>query len=112
MDKYDPIITVLLSEKVLDESRAQALVNWHEATGESLLSIVRRELSLDEEQSAKVVAAAHNIEFVNLSPDMIDPMVAHLISQEVANRYSAIPMRKQGRELMVAMSSPLILRSP
>ncbi len=111
MDKYDPIIAVLLSEKVLDESRAQALVNRHEATGESLLSIVQRELSLDEEQSAKVVAAAHNIEFVNLSPDMIDPMVAHLISQEVANRYSAIPMRKQGRELMVAMSSPLNLRA-
>jgi len=111
MDKYDPIIAVLLSEKVLDESRAQALVNWHVATGESLLSIVRRELSLDEEQSAKVVAAAHNMEFVNLSPEMIDPMVAHLISQEVANRYSAIPMRKQGHELMVAMSSPLNLRA-
>lgn len=58
-----------------------------------MFSIIQRELSLDEEQSAKVAAAAHCIEFVNLSPEMIDPMVAHLISQEVANRYIAIPIK-------------------
>jgi type IV pilus assembly protein PilB len=111
MSEYDPIIAVLLNEKVLDEARARALQEQHVATGESLLSIVKRELSLDDEQSAKVAAAAHNIEFVNLSPDMIDPMVAHLISQEVADRYSAIPVRKEGHELIVAMSSPLNLRA-
>jgi type IV pilus assembly protein PilB len=111
MGEYDPIIAVLLSEKVLDESQARALLDRHQASGESLLSIVKRELSLDEEQSAKVAAAAHSIEFVNLSPEMIDPIVAHLISQEVANRYSAIPVKKEGHELTVAMSSPLDLRA-
>jgi len=111
MSENDPIIAVLLNEKVLDEARARTLLDRHEATGESLLSIVKREVSLDDEQSAKVLAAAHNIEFVNLSPDMIDPMVAHLISQEVANRYGAIPIRKESHELIVAMSSPLNLRA-
>jgi type IV pilus assembly protein PilB len=42
---------------------------------------------------------------------MIDPLVAHLISQEVANRHGAIPVRKEGRELTVAMISPLDLRA-
>ena len=111
MSEHDPIIDVLLSEKVLDEAQAQALVDRHKASGESLFSIIKREVSLDEEQSAKVAAAAHSIEFVNLSPEMIDPMVAHLISQEVANRYIAIPVKREGRELTVAMSSPLDLRA-
>jgi type IV pilus assembly protein PilB len=109
--EHDPIIAVLLSEKVLGQAEAQALLDRHKATGESLLAIVRREVSLDEEQSAKVVAAAHNVEFVSLSPEMIDPMVAHLISQDVANRHGAIPIKKEGRELTVAMISPMNLRA-
>jgi type IV pilus assembly protein PilB len=111
VQEHDPIIAVLLNEKVLSRARAKALLDRHKASGESLLAIVRREVALDEEQSAKVVAAAHNIEFVSLSPEMIDPMVAHLISQDVANRHGAIPIKKEGRELTVAMISPMNLRA-
>ncbi|MBN1506209.1 MAG: type II/IV secretion system protein [Sedimentisphaerales bacterium] len=111
MKEHDPIIAALLSENVLDESQAQVLEDRQKASGESLFSIIQREVSLDEEQAARVTAVAHNITFVNLSPDMIDPIVAHLISQEVANRYSVIPIKRQGRELTVAMSSPLNLRA-
>jgi type IV pilus assembly protein PilB len=111
MSEYDPIIAVLLSEKVLDEAQARALLDRQKASGESLFSIIKREVALDEDQSARVVAAAHNIEFINLSPEMVDPMVAHLVSQEVANRYGAIPVKRDGRELTVAMISPLNLRA-
>jgi type IV pilus assembly protein PilB len=111
MNEYDPIIAVLLNEKVLGEAEAQALFEQHKRTGESLLSIIKREVSLDDEQSMKVLAAAHHIEFVNLSAEMIDPMVAHLISQDVADRHGAIPIRKEGRELTVAMSAPLDFRA-
>ena len=111
MNEHDPIIDVLLNEKVVDEAQARAMLDRHNSSGESLFSIIKREMSLDEEQSAKVAAAAHNIEFVNLSPEMIDPMVAHLISQEVANRYGVIPVKREGRELTVAMGSPLDLRA-
>ncbi len=111
MSEHDPIIAVLVSEKVLDEAQARALVDRHKASGEGLLSIIQRELSLDEEQSARVAAVAHNIKFISLSPEMIDPMVAHLVSQDVANRYIAIPIKREGRELTVAMSSPLDLRA-
>jgi len=111
MNEHDPIIAVLLSEKVLGEAEARTLFERHKRTGESLLAIIKREVSLDDEQSMKVLAAAHHIEFVNLSAEMIDPMVAHLISQEVADRHGAIPIRKEGRELTVAMSSPLDFRA-
>ncbi len=102
----DPITTILMEERVLDPSVLQAALDEHERTGESLLSILQRDQKLDEEQLTRVVAAANNIEFIALTPDMIDPMVAHLISQELASRYSAIPVKRTGESLMVAMSSP------
>ena len=64
---------------------------------------------MDDEQAAQALAAAAKLEFVNLSPEMIDPMVAHLISHELADRHNAIPLRREGRQLIVAMSSPLDL---
>jgi type IV pilus assembly protein PilB len=56
-----------------------------------------------------IVAATNKIEFINLSPDDVDPMVAHLVSYEIANRHNVIPIKKQDNQLQVAMSSPLNL---
>jgi type IV pilus assembly protein PilB len=57
----------------------------------------------------QAVAAGGGIEFVNLAPESIDPMVANLISYEIANRYKVIPVRKEDNKLFLAMSSPLNL---
>jgi type IV pilus assembly protein PilB len=37
---------------------------------------------------------------------MIDPMVAHLVSHELASRHNVIPVKRTGESLMVAMGSP------
>src|SRR4030042_623807 len=66
---------------------------------------------MDEEQLAREAAVANDFEFVNLSPEMIDPMVAHLVSHELANRHGLIPFRREGKQLAVAMSLPLDLRA-
>jgi type IV pilus assembly protein PilB len=75
------------------------------------LTLLKREKLVDEEQLARAVAAVNKFEFVNLSPEMIDPIIAHLISHELANRHSAIPFKREGQQLFVAMSSPLDLRA-
>jgi type IV pilus assembly protein PilB len=55
---------------------------------------------------AKVIAGTNQIEFINLSPDMIETMVAHLVPFEVADQYNVIPIKREGNQLQVAMSSP------
>jgi hypothetical protein len=55
------------------------------------------------------VAAANHIDFVNISPEDIDPMAAHLISYETATCHTLISIRKEDGNLFVAMSSPLNL---
>jgi type IV pilus assembly protein PilB len=73
--------------------------------------IIKQQNLVDEEQTAKATAAANGFDFVNLSPEMIDPLVAHLISHDMANRHSLIPLRREGRQLVVVMRSPLDLRA-
>ena len=107
----DPIISFLVSDKVVSSAEVEALAEKGRQTGESPLALLKREKLVDEEQLARAVAAVHKFEFVNLSPEMIDPIVAHLISHEVANRHGAIPLKREGQQLMVAMASPLDLRA-
>jgi len=109
MEKTDPLISYILKEGILDEKTLQAVVNEHEKTGQSLINILKKENFLDEDQLVQVVADTNQTEFINLSPDMVEPMVAHLIPYEVASRYNVIPIKREGDHLKVAMGSPLNL---
>ncbi len=109
MEKKDPLISFLIEERILDEKTLQAAIVQHQNTGQSLVSILKKESLLDEDQLTKVIAGANKIEFVNLAPEMVDPMVAHLVSYEMASRHNVIPIKKEDNQLRVAMSSPLNL---
>ena len=109
MDKQDPIISFLMREKIVDEKTLESTLAQQQETGQSLISILNKENLLNEEQFTRVVAAANKIEFVNLSPDMVDPMVAHLVSYDTSSEHNLIAVRKEDNHLLVAMSSPLDL---
>jgi type IV pilus assembly protein PilB len=109
MEKKDPLISFLIEERILDEKILQIAIDQHRNTGQSLMSILKKENLLDEDQLTKVIAGANKIEFINLAPEMVDPMVAHLVSYEMASRHNVIPIKKEDNQLWVAMSSPLNL---
>ncbi|MHC4386996.1 MAG: GspE/PulE family protein [Planctomycetota bacterium] len=109
MENKDPIITFLKEEKILDEKTLQGVIGEQRETGQSIASILRKEDLLDEDELTRVVAGANKIEFINLSPETVEPMVAHLIPYELASRHNVIPVEKKDDHLLVAMSSPLNL---
>ncbi len=109
MEKQDPIISFLREEKILDEKVLQSAIDRQQKTGQSLISILKKENLLDEDQLTRVIATSNKIEFVNLSPEMVDPMMAHLVSYETASQHNVIPVKKEDNQLLVAMSSPLNL---
>jgi len=109
MDTKNPLISFLTEKNILDDRTLQTVIDKHEKTGQSLITILKKEDILDEEQLTKVVAGTSGIEFVNLTPDMVEPMVAHLISYEMASRHNVIPIKRENDKLRVAMSSPLNL---
>ena len=109
MENQDPIISLITKENILDEATLQTAIAQQRQTGQSLISVLKKGNLVNEEQLTRVIAVAHNIEFVNLSPDMIDPMAAHLLSYEMVSHNNVIPIKKEGKRLLVAMSSPLNL---
>jgi type IV pilus assembly protein PilB len=109
MNEHDPVITLLSEEKVLDPTVLESVLERHRDTGDSILSILRRENLLSDEEITRIVASVNNIDYIDLSPETIDPMVAHLISHDLANRSKVIPIKRHEGSLVVAMSSPLDL---
>lgn len=105
----DAIIDTLKAEGMLDPAILQALVQEHEETGHNVLALIKRDNLMGDEQFVRLVAAGSHIEFVNLSPDDVEPMIAHLVSYELANRHTLIPMRRDENRLVVAMATPLNL---
>ena len=111
MDEHDPIISVLC-EEISDKEVLKAVIDKHEKSGKSLYSILKDEsasIGLDEEQLTKIIAAGNQIEFVNLSADMVDPIAAHMVPAEMVNQHNVIPVKKDDDRLFVAMSEPLNL---
>ena len=108
MDRQDPIITAFRQE-IDDEQLVSAVIEKHTNSGRSIISILQEENILGEEQIARIIAAGNKIEFINLSPDMVEPIAAHMVTSQIANQHNLIPVKKTENKLLVAMSDPLDL---
>jgi len=109
MDVQEPAVAFLIEEGILDEKSLNDVLEQQRQGGQSLIGILKKSGLLSEEQLLRVIAAANKIEFINLSPEMIDPMVSHMLNYEMVNQHDVIPVKQQDNRLIVAMSSPLNL---
>lgn len=109
MQTVDTMVKILEQEKMLDETALKAVLQEHTESGRSVLSIIKRQGLLNEDQLVRLVAAGNHIEFINLSPDDVEPMTAHLVSYETANRHTLIPVRREENRMIVAMAAPMNL---
>ncbi len=107
MQKNDDIISYILKENIVDEKTLQrVLKKQQKISDESLVDILKKSNLVDENQVGKIIAVSNKLEFVNLSPDMVNPMAAHLVSYDIANKNNIIPISKNGNGLIVAMIEP------
>jgi len=109
VEKHDTVVSFLLDEKILDEGAIKELFSEWDESGKSIVNILKTRGLVDKNQLTKLIAATNEIEFVNLSPDMIDPMVVRLIAYDIARRHNLMPVRIEDDNLLVAMSSPMNL---
>lgn len=106
MKTDDPIIAALEKERLVDPAVLETLIESQRETGQSILSMLKRQNLLTDEQIVWTAALANGIEYVELTPDAVEPTIAHLISRDLATRHNAVPIRRQEGTLFVAMGSP------
>ncbi len=109
MGTQDSILAFVEQEDMLSKHNLDEVLQVHHKTGHSVLSILKGESYLTDDQFLKVVADCHGIEFVDLKSESIEQVVAHLVPFELADRHTLIPIRIEENHLVVAMSSPMDL---
>jgi type IV pilus assembly protein PilB len=94
---------------ILGEDKISELEKLSAESGKSLISLLKESNLVSDEELGRIIAADQKIEFVTLSPDMVDPITAHMIPYELSNEHNLIGLRTEGDKLYVAMSSPMNL---
>jgi type IV pilus assembly protein PilB len=94
---------------ILNEDQFAELVKLVDSSGKSILSLLKGNNLVNDEQLAMIIAADQKVEFITLSPDMVDPITAHMIPYELSNEHNLIGIRTEENKLFVAMSSPMNL---
>jgi hypothetical protein len=87
----------LMPLEVIDLALAEA-VRSGRRLGEVLV-----EYGLPERELARLLAAQHGQEFVNLATYPIDPAVSRLLPEPVAEMYCALPVARDGECIVVAV---------
>lgn len=104
-----PLAAAILEQGVVSEADLETMLQLQAQTGQSLLSQLREKNLIDAEQLTRLSAAANGIEYIELVPEMVDPVALKLVSKEIAKRHTLIPVRIEKDRLVVAMSSPMNL---
>jgi type IV pilus assembly protein PilB len=81
------------------------------ADNKSLIESVLADDRVSEEGLADSLAAYARFPRVNLATANIDPEAVKLLPQEIAKRYYVIPIRTEGRHMLVAMANPTDYRA-
>lgn len=99
----------LRRQQILSDEQIQELLAEHKKTGDSLFHLLRQKELVDEDTLLQLAALSHGIEYIQLTPDMVEPAALRLIPLETARRHGLIPLRVEADTLVVAMSSPFNL---
>jgi type IV pilus assembly protein PilB len=63
--------------------------------------------ALSSQQTAEILAEQLHIDFFDVKDYVYDPSIADLVPERLIERYSVLPLRRQGNKLYVVTSDPL-----
>ncbi|HPY76299.1 MAG TPA: GspE/PulE family protein [Anaerohalosphaeraceae bacterium] len=108
-DQNQTVVEVLRQERILSDEQIEDLLSLQAQTGHSLVHLLREKEWIEEDQLTRLTALSNGIDYIELTPEMVDPVAMKLVPLEAARRHVLIPLRIEQDCLLVAMSSPLNL---
>jgi len=106
MRRHKSLGQLLLEMQIINEKQLEEIVAEQRKTGELLGQIIVRTGLATEKEIMEALAAQTGMPVVSLSRLKIDPKVCSEISSSLARIYKVIPIRREGRVLIVALSNP------
>lgn len=96
---------LLNSGIITNKQLEKALSKQSEDSGRIGYHLVNMQ-AISEEDLNKFLARQQRIESTDLNTEEIDDDIIHLITGDIARRYEVVPIRREGRKLIVAMTDP------
>lgn len=98
---------ILISDGIITEEQLFTALSLQKETGNKLGAILIAQGWLSEDQLFHVLEAQYQIPYVDINTVYIDPKVPKMISEILARRHMAIPIRMDKNRLTIAMVDPL-----
>lgn len=93
----------LVHDGIVSQGKLTELKNKARRDGAPLFGMLVSDGVISSELLAKTIAKASGVPYVNLTEARINPDVLDLLSQDVAERYMAVPLGEMQQRLVVAM---------
>ncbi|MCX5801098.1 MAG: type IV-A pilus assembly ATPase PilB [Candidatus Eisenbacteria bacterium] len=103
---YDGIATRLVEERLVSQEALDKALKQKTDAGSSVTGNLVKMGAITEEDLTKFLSELYNTPVVHLSQLEIDRSVIKLIPGDVASKFQALPVGREGRKLKVAMVNP------
>ncbi len=97
---------LLLDAGVITEAQLSEALEEQKSTGKRLAQIFIERGLLAKGEAGRWLALQRGFEYVNLTAEPIDVHIAQLLPEPFARRLMALPIRQEGKDLIVAMADP------
>lgn len=97
----------LIAEGLINEEQLQNALSLQKKSGKRLGTVLVEMHLVSEQDIVQILSKQLRIPFIDLSNYLIDPVIAKVIPEHIANRYQLIPINKVSNKLTVAMVDPL-----
>ncbi|HEU5299870.1 MAG TPA: ATPase, T2SS/T4P/T4SS family [bacterium] len=97
---------LLLESGVITEAQLGEALEEQKRTGKRLAQIFIERGLLAKGEAGRWLALQQGYEYVSLTAEPIDVNIARLLPEPFVRRLMALPIRQEGRELVVAMADP------
>src|SRR6266852_8744626 len=97
---------LLLDAGVIGETQLTEALEEQKRTGKRLAQIFIERGLLAKGEAGRWLALQQGYEYVNLTSEPIDVNVAQLLPEPFVRRLMALPIRQEGKDLIVAMADP------
>jgi len=104
--KQDRLGRLLLENNLIDELQLDEALAEQEGSGKSLGRVFIEKGMITEGQLTSVLAEQIGVRYVDLNSYAIDPEAANLIDDNLARRYTVVPIDFEDGKVIVAMADP------
>src|SRR5260221_10910173 len=101
-----PLGALLIDEGLLTDAQLDAALAEQARSGKPLGRLLIEAGTISEAELVRTLARQVGLEFVDLNDRAVDGSVAAVVTEGLARRYPAIPIRWEDGKLVLAMADP------